>query len=279
MNATPNSPTDQDSPTTRMVTVRSGQRLRVSEQGIRSEVPFLLVNGLGASLDLFEPLRIELASRNTISFDVPGVGGSPRPPFPVPMSWYADIVGQLLDELDLDQVDLLGLSWGGALAQEVARTHQARIRRLILAATMPGVGTVPGRPDALAVLATPLRYYSPTYLEAISPTLYGGAIRTNPGLLKRHTHLRTTHPPNPAGYVAQMLAVSTWSSLPWAHTLTQQTLVLAGDDDPIIPLVNGRILARRIPNARLEIVKDGGHLFLAARAAEVAPVIESFLQE
>jgi pimeloyl-ACP methyl ester carboxylesterase len=52
------------------------------------------------------------------------------------------------------------------------------------------------------------------------------------------------------------------TSLPWLRTLRQPTLVLAGDDDPIVPLVNARILAVCIPNARLRIVRGGGHLFL-----------------
>ena len=63
------------------------------------------------------------------------------------------------------------------------------------------------------------------------------------------------------GYLGQLYAVSGWSSLPWLHTLRQPTLVLAGDDDPIIPLVNARMMAWRIPDARLHVVQGGGHLF------------------
>jgi pimeloyl-ACP methyl ester carboxylesterase len=67
--------------------------------------------------------------------------------------------------------------------------------------------------------------------------------------------------------------------MPWLHTLPQPTLVLAGDDDPIIPLVNGRILAWRIPNATLHVVRGGGHLFILERPADIADRVASFLDE
>ena len=69
------------------------------------------------------------------------------------------------------------------------------------------------------------------------------------------------------GYAAQLYAITGWTSLPWLCRLRQPTLVLAGDDDPIVPLVNGRILARLIPDARLHVVRGGGHLFVLEHPA------------
>jgi pimeloyl-ACP methyl ester carboxylesterase len=82
--------------------------------------------------------------------------------------------------------------------------------------------------------------------------------------------------PSITGYYFQMFALWGWSSLPWLHKLAQPTLVLAGNDDPIIPLMNGRILAACIPHARLQVV-NCGHLFLLTRANVLAPDIEDFL--
>jgi pimeloyl-ACP methyl ester carboxylesterase len=82
--------------------------------------------------------------------------------------------------------------------------------------------------------------------------------------------------PSPWGYVAQLYAISGWTSLPWLWTLRQPTLVLAGDEDPIVPLVSGRILARCIPDARLHVVRGGGHLFLLERPAEIAQLVADF---
>ena len=65
----------------------------------------------------------------------------------------------------------------------------------------------------------------------------------------------------------------------WLHRITAPTLVLAGDDDPIVPVANGRLLASRIPDARLHIVRGGGHLFLLEQASEVGAVIAEFVGE
>jgi pimeloyl-ACP methyl ester carboxylesterase len=80
-----------------------------------------------------------------------------------------------------------------------------------------------------------------------------------------------------AGYVAQLYAIAGWTSLPWLPRLRPPTLVLAGDDDPIVPLVNGRILHRLIPGARLHVVRGGGHLFLLDQPAETAALVTEFL--
>jgi poly(3-hydroxyalkanoate) depolymerase len=254
------------------------QRLRVTVEHPGAGRPLLLINGIGATGDLFDPFRQHFTDRETIAFDAPGVGGSPTPVMPYSMRKLAGTVAGLVDELGHDQVDVLGLSWGGALAQEFAHRHPSMVRRLILTATMPGVTSVPGRPAAVATLMSPMRYYSPEYLKRIAPTLYGGAIRDNPELLDDHARQRAARPPSGVGYVYQLSAIQRWTSLPWLHRIPQRTLVLAGDDDPIVRLVNGRLLAGRIPDARLHIVKGGGHLFLFTRHQEMAEIVADFLE-
>ena len=68
-----------------------------------------------------------------------------------------------------------------------------------------------------------------------------------------------------------------WSSAPWLPALSQPTLVLSGETDPIVPAVNAHILAALIPDARLHLVAGGGHLCLLERAAELAPLLLGFL--
>ena len=263
---------------TKSTTVSVGlQRLRVTVEHPGAGRPLLLINGIGATGDLFGPFRRHLTDRETIAFDAPGVGGSPTPVMPYSMRKMAGLVAGLIDELGHDQVDVLGLSWGGALAQELARRHPEVVHRLILTATMPGMTSVPGRPAALAVLMSPARYYSPEYLKRVAPTLYGGAIKDNPELLDEHAKQRIARPPSTVGYVYQLGAIQRWASLPWLHQLRQRTLVLAGDEDPIVRLVNGRLLANRIPDARLHVVEGGGHLFLFTRGEEMADIVTDFL--
>jgi poly(3-hydroxyalkanoate) depolymerase len=261
-----------------MVDVGRRLRLRVSAAGRPLEgPPLLLCNGLGASLELWQPVRDALGSWPTVAFDAPGVGGSDVPRYPPTMRGIAGTVAGLLDRLGLERVDVLGVSWGGALAQELARRHPDRVRRLVLAATSPGLIAVPGDPRVLLRMATPLRYWSRPYFERVAPVLYGGEIRQDPALLQGQGWHRSLHQVTARGYLWQLLALRRWTSLPWLHRLAQETLVLAGDRDPIVPLVNAKLLAARIPRADLHVVPGGSHLFLATRADEVVPLITAFL--
>ncbi|MEM9133644.1 MAG: alpha/beta fold hydrolase [Actinomycetota bacterium] len=258
--------------------VRVGrQRLRVLVQRPGAGRPLLLINGIGATGELFEPLRDHLTDRETIAFDAPGVGGSSTPLLPPTMGTLARQVGAMIDQLGHERVDVLGISWGGALAQQLARTRPDLVRRLVLCATMPGWGAIPGSPVALSILLSPLRYYSPANLRQVAPVLYGGAIADNPELLDEHARLRNTRPPTQLGYTYQLLAIQTWSSLPWLHRLESPTLVLAGDDDPIIPVANGHLLASRIPDAELQVLPGAGHLFVFLKPEEVADRLRRFL--
>jgi len=103
------------------------------------------------------------------------------------------------------------------------------------------------------------------FLRRVGGDLYGGAYRRNHELLREHSrHIRALRG---RGYLYQLLAAWGWTSFPWLQTLRQPTLVMHGDDDPIVPLINAKILAARIPKAKLYVVDDG-HLFLASRAGE-----------
>jgi poly(3-hydroxyalkanoate) depolymerase len=253
-----------------------GQRLRVGiRHGAAGTTPLLLFNGIGANLELMEPFIAALHGVEVIAFDVPGIGGSSLPRWPYRLFQLAGMADRLLSALGHDgQVDVLGVSWGGALAQQFARSCPQRCRRLILAATSAGAVMVPGKLSVISKLASPRRYLDPAYLAGIGGEIYGGAYRHDARLLARHAgHIQ---PPRGRGYLYQLLAGLGWTSIFWLHTLRQQTLVMAGSDDPIVPLVNGRILAALIPNARLHVIDDG-HLFLVSRAREVAPIIREFV--
>lgn len=256
------------------------QRLRVSLAGEDTgQPPLLLINGIGATGDLYQPLRAHFTGIETIAFDAPGVHKSPAPLLPMTMRQLAGVLAGMVHELGHKQVDVLGVSWGGALAQEMAWRHPATVRRLVLAATTPGWTGQIGRPSALALLMTPARYYSPAYLRRVAPTLYGGAILDHPDLLEEHAFQRSHQPPSPRGYLYQLAAIQTWTSSHYLGYLPQRTLVLAGDDDPIIPLANGQAIARAIPDSHLHVLEGGGHLFLFTRAEETAALVQDFLAE
>jgi poly(3-hydroxyalkanoate) depolymerase len=252
-----------------------GQTLRVGiRRGDQKLRPLLVFNGIGANIELLEPFLDAYVGPEAIVFDVPGVGGSPTPRLPYRPSTLARLSARLLDQLGHQQVDVLGVSWGGTLAQQFAFQQAKRCRRLVLAATSPGHLMVPGKPSVLLKMATPRRYKDPKYLKKIAGDLYGGALRNAPDLLGGH--LRHIKWSSDYGYYLQLFASFGWSSLPWLPFLSQPTLVMAGSDDPIVPVVNGRILAKLIPDARLVTIDDG-HLFLLTSAKTSAEAIGEFL--
>ncbi|SAK97036.1 Poly(3-hydroxyalkanoate) depolymerase [Caballeronia temeraria] len=254
-----------------------GQLLRVGvRHGNDASPPLLIFNGIGANLELVEPFVEALGDIGVIIFDIPGVGGSPVPLAPYRFSTLAALTGKLLQRLGHDgPVDVLGVSWGGALAQQFARHDSRRCRRLILASTSPGVIMVPASLSVLSKLIGPRRYTDPAYLERVGPEIYGGAYRRDPELLREHS--RHMQAPGGRGYLYQLMAAWGWTSLPWLWTLPQSTLVMHGDDDPIVPLSNAKMLAATIRQSELYVIDDG-HLFLITRAKEVGPVVRAFLR-
>jgi poly(3-hydroxyoctanoate) depolymerase len=252
--------------------------LRVAHRG-EGRPPLLLITGIGAHLDMWGPLEQQLHGREIIAFDAPGAGVSSRPGRPLRMGGLARIVRDLLDALGHDQVDVLGVSFGGALAQQLAHDFPDRVRRLILCATSAGVVGVPPRPLPALLLMTPARYYHPTLFRWMLPRIVGGRTARDPRVLAEQCGPRLSRPPDPLGYAFQLYATMGWTSAHWLHELRQPTLVLAGEDDRAIPLANARLLAWRIPNARLHVVQGGGHLFVLDEPENVVDEIHAFLDE
>jgi poly(3-hydroxyalkanoate) depolymerase len=255
-----------------------GQFLRTAVRRGKSYMPPLLVfNGIGANLELVFPFVKALdPDMEVIVFDAPGVGGSSTPKTPFRFPGLAKLAARMLDYLDYGQVNVIGVSWGGALAQQFAHDYPERCKKLILAATSAGMAMVPGKPKVLLKMASPRRYIQPSHVIKIAPDIYGGAFRRDPDLAR--SHAAKVRSSGKMGYYWQLAAGIAWTSIHWLHKIHQPTLVLAGDDDPIIPLVNMRMIAWRIPNAELHVIDDG-HLFLITRADAVAPIIMRFLHE
>jgi poly(3-hydroxyalkanoate) depolymerase len=262
---------------TRTIDVK-GQRLRIAiRPGDGTRTPLLLMNGIGANLELLQPFVDALdPAIEVIRFDVPGVGGSPAPRLPYRFASLARLMARMLDQLGYDRVDVLGISWGGGLAQQFAVQQPRRCRRLILVSTSTGALMVPARPAVLAKLVTPRRYLDRSYLESIAPDLYGGSARSNPQLARGLA--QSMHGTSRRGYLYQLLAGMGWTSVLWLRRVRQPTLIMSGDDDPIIPLANAKIMQRLIPHARLHVF-HGGHLGLVTEADQLAPVVAQFLAQ
>jgi poly(3-hydroxyalkanoate) depolymerase len=262
----------------RILTI-GGRALRVSvREGTAGWPPLLLCNGIGASLELFQPFVDALDPRRpVIRFDMPGVGGSPAPVVPYHLATLPSLLAGLLDQFGYEQADVLGISWGGGLAQQFALRCPGRVRRLVLVATAPGALMVPGNPRVLLRMLTPRRHRDPGYAARIAGELYGGSARKDPVVARDLLHATTRLGPA-RGYFYQLVSTIGWTSLPLLPLLRPPTLILAGDDDPIIPVVNARIMRWLIPHSQVHVY-HGGHLELAVDAERLAPVVEAFLTE
>ena len=254
-----------------------GQRIRVNvRQG--TGVPLVLCNGIGASLEVLDPLVEQLNPRSTIiRFDVPGTGGSPTSMLPYGFPYLAWVLGRVLSKLGIGVVDVLGLSWGGALAQQFAFQNPRRCRRLVLVSTGTGALMVPAHPRILAKMVTPRRFSDPDYAASIAGELYGGTVRRH-GEDVAQLFVRQLRAGSKMGYLHQLLAGSVWTSLFGLPAVRQQTLIVAGTDDPIIPVVNARVMHALLPHSRLYL-HSGGHIDLVHNAEELAPAIDQFLSE
>jgi poly(3-hydroxyoctanoate) depolymerase len=249
--------------------------LRIHAQVCGDGEPLLLYSGIWGEVGLWERLLPHLAGFQTIAFDPPGIGRSQRPAFPLSMWGLAHMGTAVLDELGIQSAHVLGASFGGAVAQQMAFSHPSRVRRLVLASTSFGGFAMPGNPVALWHFVHP-RSYHPERLERVAGAMFGGRLRAEPEIV-RSMHIR--RPTDTVAALYRLAPLFGWTSLPWLWAIRHHTLLIAGDDDPVTPLVNHRVIASLIPRARLQVVRGGGHLVLLDSAHQIGPLITGFLQE
>ncbi len=234
-------------------------------------LPILFFNGIGANIEAMAPMAELLDDRDFITFDMPGIGGSPDPVVPYNAILMSRIAGLLLDRFEMPVVDVMGVSWGGAMAQQFALQNTARTNKLILVATSAGMLMVPGNPASLIKMADPRRYIDPDFMAKHFKTLYGGMVGN------KSEHIERLKPPSKTGYFYQLMAMMGWTSAPFLPFLKTETLIMMGDDDQIVPLANGKFLNFLLPNSELLVVENGGHLFLLSHVEESIAAIRAFL--
>jgi poly(3-hydroxyoctanoate) depolymerase len=208
--------------------------------------PLLLNGGAFSAMGEWGPLLEHLPGYQVITYDPPGVGASPAPAWPMTMPALARVAAGVLDQLGIESAHVLGVSFGGAVAQQLAADHPHRVSRLVLASTSFGGLALPGHPAALLGLA---------------------ARADLAGL----TRIRAT--------VFRMSALMGWTSAHWLHRITHPALILCGSDDQVTPLVNHRVIATLIPAARLHVIPGEGHMMLLDAPAAAGAAITRFLAD
>ena len=243
--------------------------------------PLLLIPGLGCSTEIYRANAPALAERFfIINFDPRGAGRSATTDDGYTMQSYADDAAAVLRAAGVEAAHVLGTSFGGMIAQNLALRHPQAVRRLVLACTTPG-GAAHVHPPAenlgtfLAAsyvedpaASTRMRYplhYSDAYIATHDDEIVAHSIATS--------HLG----PTPRGREGQLEAVGTHDVHERLPEIAAPTFVAHGDEDGVIPVANARTLAERIPGARLKIYEGAKHIFFVERAEEFNSDVIAFL--
>ncbi len=240
---------------------------------------FLIISGTGG--DLRQPPRLAdgplAESFEVLAYDQRGLGQSSVPPWPYAMADFANDAAALLDVVGWDDCVVMGISFGGMVAQELAIRHPRRVRRLVLACT--SAGGAGGASYPLHELATLSAEEQAAQRMEILDTRWDAAWRAaNPdmvAMIGARMNLQGEAGGPSQGLANQLAARAAHDTSDRLGGITCPTLVCGGRFDGIAPPANSEFLARGIPGARLEMF-DGGHAFFLQDPAAI-PAVVAFL--
>jgi 3-oxoadipate enol-lactonase len=240
--------------------------------------PLLLIMGMsGTALHWGEPFLSQLRSDfDVIAFDHRGVGSSTPLDGPITIAEMADDAVGLLDALSIDDAHVVGISMGGMIAQELALGHRERVRTLTLGCTYcGGEGAVLTSPEVIQRLAEALlsgdreRALRAGFEANIAPA----AASANPALYEQLLAIADRRAVEVPVIMAQMQACAVHDTHERLPSLDAPVLVVHGTEDEMLPVENARVIASRIPGARLEILDGAGHLFFWERPERSAELV------
>ena len=233
--------------------------------------PVFLLHGIGGSARSCGPLSTALAAAGArvLAWDAPGYGESADPAGDADLDYPARVIG-VLDELGLDRVDLFGTSWGGVIATLVAARHPERVRTLVLADSTRGSGTALEKAAAMRSRVADLAEQGGrAFAAARAPRLVAPGCDPAVAAAVRD-EMAQVRLPGYQGAAEFMAATDTAGLLP---AIAVPTLVLVGEHDVVTGVEESRLLAERIPGARLVVVPGAGHAALTEKPGEVAAAV------
>jgi pimeloyl-ACP methyl ester carboxylesterase len=260
---------------------------RDTDPGAGGSVPLVLFQHFRGNLDNWDPALIDAlaTARRVITFDNAGVGGSAGVT-PGTVEQMAHDAIAFIAAMDLGQADLLGFSIGSFIAQQIAVTRPAAVRRLILASAAPqGAAGMHGwAPEVIGAIGTP-ETAPEEYLEVFFAR--SAASRQAGQQALQRIYARTVDRDTATSWAtrqAQYDAVCTWgipdhALLQRLSCLTMPVFVANGDSDPMILPRYSYLLAGLIPQARVKIYPDSAHGFLFQHHAEFAADADAFLAD
>jgi len=254
-----------------------GARIYWDEQG--HGAPVLLIMGLGYTSHMWHRTRPVLAQHyQTIVLDNRGVGRSSVPPGPYPIALMASDAAAVLDAAGAESAHVFGVSMGGMIAQEFARQYPKRVRSLVLGCTAAG-GPTAVRADAEAtqMLMTRDKMTPEQAIEAPVPFIYDSA--TPRERIEEDLAIRRPWLPRPEAYTAQLQGIIAWEAYSRLSGIAAPTLVIHGENDRLVPPANGKLIAERIPGAKLVMIPHASHLFTTDQPEAAHRAILKFLNK
>jgi 3-oxoadipate enol-lactonase len=249
-------------------------KLYWDEQG--SGEPLLLIMGLSYPSNMWHRSRPILAERfRTIALDNRGVGQSDAPPGVYSIRLMASDAAAVLDAAGIESAHVFGVSMGGMIAQEFALQYPSRVRSLILGCTAAGGHhAVQAEPEALEALLR--RDVTPEEAkETIIPFIYDPA--TPRERIDEDMAIRMKWYPTPQGYMGQLQGIFGWESYSRIAQISAPTLVIHGETDRLVPAGNARLIAEKIPGAKLVLIPHASHIFETDQPAAAHRAIFEFL--
>jgi len=256
--------------------VNEGVKIYWNEEG--QGEPVLLIMGLGYSSEMWHRTLPVLSEQyRTIFYDNRGVGKTDAPPGPYMIPAMARDAEAVIRAAGCKRVHIFGISMGGMIAQELALNHPEMVQSLILGCTTcGGPQSVPAKLEVLAVLQARGNMTPEEGVLAMVPYIYDEATprdRIEEDLVIR----RRTFPP-PESYFAQVMGIMQFNTFERLPQLKGPTLVIHGESDQLVPPENGRILAERIPGARLVMLPNASHIFPTDQPAAAHKAVLDFLR-
>jgi len=237
----------------------NGARIYWEEHG--SGEPLLMIMGLGYSLEMWGRALPAFAEHyRVIVFDNRGVGRSEVPPGPYSIAKMAEDAEAVMRAAGWAQAHVLGVSMGGMIAQEFALQYPERVHSLVLGCTaFGGPHAVSASAAVIAILFARATMDAEEAVRAMVPYIYDAA--TPPGRIEEDLALRRQTLPTAEGYMAQVMAIMSWSSYDRLPQVSAPTLVIHGATDELVPPENGKRLAERIAGAELVILPAASHIY------------------
>jgi len=254
-----------------------GARIYWDEQG--QGEPVLLIMGLGYPSQMWYRTRPTLASRyRTLALDNRGIGRSDVPPGPYPIALMASDAAAVLDAAGIESAQVFGVSMGGMIAQQFTLQYPARVRSLILGCTAAGgPSAVRAEAEATQMLMKREKMSPEQAAEAAVPFIYDP---TKPRVrIDEDIAIRRPWFPKPEAYAAQLQGILAWEAYSRLGQIVAPTVVIHGESDRLVPPGNAKLIAERIPGAKLVMIPHASHLFLTDQTEVSHHAILQFLNE